>query len=213
MTRSTYRMIHFNKLRSLGDLGVTIARLMIVCNDMNYLQDYLSYLHGNKNLHQLSEREDGKAGYFIRLQMASFSEGLGIIKEIPAEQLNSCSEATQKGYSQLMGLLKGCDKSRTLLAQLRSNSTHHYFSEKGSKKIIRKIIADKAETSETSTYSFGTDIVGCHFEAGDRIQFEYSDALFKKASEQGNTEHAILLREKYGEFLKFATSFILEKVR
>src|SRR5437868_5933236 len=106
MTRTTTRVVDFDRLRQRGSAAAVVIKLMMAANDMSYanqcLGEYkIAMERGDKGM-----RPNGGL-YWVRLQIAHMSEAFHIVKQIRDDAelmkvVRSCDSRTREAFDKLL---------------------------------------------------------------------------------------------------------------
>jgi len=167
--------LNFENLRNQGQCAVTVAKLMMACNDLSLANEALSGWK-EKDSKMMKQRQIGAGMYFVRTQLAHLHEGLKVIDSIRKDKaltslLRRCDNLTQESFRQLEEFLPGGSKRaefERLVGRVRHNLTFHY-DESG--KLIERAIEDRASRSEAriSSVTRGNTAYLWHFKAPDDL--------------------------------------------
>jgi len=167
--------LNFENLRNQGQCAVTVAKLMMACNDLSLANEALSGWK-EKDSKMMKQRQIGAGMYFVRTQLAHLHEGLKVIDSIRKDKaltslLRRCDNLTQESFRQLEEFLPGGSKRaefERLVGRVRHNLTFHY-DESG--KLIERAIEDRASRSEAriSSVTRGNTAYLWHFKAADDL--------------------------------------------
>ena len=190
----------------------------MVCNDLTIANQMLSDWHESCPPER-EFRRVGASAYFVRMQIAHFSEGFKVLEAIrKTPYLESlvrwCNQHTQDAFDLLQhGSVRG--KVESIATRIRNKATFHYFDNADGKALIDWAIADRAtrQDARSSTVTRGSHCYLWYFKPADdvidsivvrKILNVPRTAVTRKAVDEATAE----INEYTMKFLDFAGELI-----